>query len=112
MKHPLRSDFDTAVTAAGVNITFKPTGSIYSFYRLAGTNDLASLGSVSFADVSFAGVQHAGHNTEDYSRDEVQDMARRITSEVVASFSLVQDEEETDRLSTVRPPPVVGDEGD
>ena len=105
MKHPLRSDFDTAVTAAGVNITFKPTGSI-------GTNDLASLGSVSFADVSFAGVQHPGHNTEDYFRDEVQDMARRITSEVVASFSLVQDEEETDRLSTVRPPPVVGDEGD
>jgi hypothetical protein len=112
MKHPLRSDFDTAVTAAGVNVTFKPTGSIYSFYRLAGTNDLASLGSVSFADISFAGVQLGEHNTEDYSQDEVQNMAQRIASEVAASFSLVQNEEETDRLSTVRPPPNVGDEGD
>jgi hypothetical protein len=27
MMHPLRSDFDTAVSAAGVNVTFKPTGS-------------------------------------------------------------------------------------
>jgi hypothetical protein len=35
MKHPVRGNFDTAVTEAGVNVTFKPTNSIYSFYRLA-----------------------------------------------------------------------------
>jgi hypothetical protein len=90
-----------------VNVTFKPTGSIYSFYKLVDTNDLASLG-----PVSFAGVQHVGLNTEDYSPDEVQDMAQRVASEVAASLSLVQDEEETNRLTTVRPPPVLGDEGD
>jgi hypothetical protein len=44
MKHPVRSDFDTAVTEAGVNVTFKPTNSIYSFYRLAESEDIARLG--------------------------------------------------------------------
>jgi hypothetical protein len=105
MKHPVRSDFDTAVTGAGVTVTFKPTNSIYSFYRLAETNDLALLGPVSVAD-----VQHAGPNTEDCPPDEVQDMAQRIASEVAMSVSLGQDEEETDRLTTVRP--MVGDRGD
>jgi len=37
MKHPARSDFRTVVTAAGVSVTFKPTNSAYSFYRLAET---------------------------------------------------------------------------
>ena len=43
MKHPIRSDFDAAVTKAGVNVTFKPNNSIYSFYRLAATEDIAYL---------------------------------------------------------------------
>jgi hypothetical protein len=47
MKHPARSDFDTAVTEAGVNVTFKPTKSTYSFYRLAESEDIARLGPVS-----------------------------------------------------------------
>ena len=34
MKQPARSDFHTVVTAAGVSVTFKPTNSTYSFYRL------------------------------------------------------------------------------
>jgi len=105
MKHPVKSDFDTAVTGVGVDVTFKPTSGIYSFYRLANTNEVAALGSVSYAD-----VQHEGINIEDYSPDEVQDMAKRIASEVAASLSLVQDEEETNRLTTVRPAP--GDRGD
>jgi len=110
MKHPVRSDFDTAVTEAGVTVTFKPTNSIYSFYRLAETNDLAPLGPVSFAGVSLAGGQHAGLGTEDYAPNEVQDMAQRIASEIAGSVSLGQDEEETDRLTTVRP--MAGDRGD
>jgi hypothetical protein len=110
MKHPVRSDFDTAVTEAGVTVTFKPTNSIYSFYRLADTNDPAPLGPVSFAGVSLAGVQHAGRNSGDYIPDEVQDMAQRIASEVATSISVVQNEEETDSLTTVRP--MVGDRGD
>jgi hypothetical protein len=110
MKHPVRSDFDTAVTEAGVTVTFKPTNSIYSFYRLAETNDLAPLGPVSFEGVSLTGGQHAGFGTEDYAPNEVQDMAQRIASEVAESVSLGQDEKETDRLTTVRP--MAGDRGD
>jgi hypothetical protein len=41
MKHPDKGDFDTAVTEAGVTVTFKPTHSIYTFYRLTDTNDIA-----------------------------------------------------------------------
>jgi hypothetical protein len=44
MKHPVRSDFHTAVTEAGVTVTFKPTNSIYSFYRLAESEDVAPRG--------------------------------------------------------------------
>ena len=40
MKHPVRSDFDTAVTEASVTVTFKPTNSIYSFYRLPESEDV------------------------------------------------------------------------
>ena len=56
MKHPVKSDFDTAVTEAGVNVTFKPTNSIYSFYRLAESEDVARLGSVSLERVRLAGL--------------------------------------------------------
>jgi hypothetical protein len=55
MKHPVESDFDTSVTEGGVVITFKPTNSIYSFNRLADTDDIARLG-----PVSPGYVQHAG----------------------------------------------------
>ena len=96
MKHPVRSDFDTAVTEAGVNVTFKPTNSIYSFYRLAGSEDIARLG-----PVSLERVQHAGPSgdTEDYPSDEVQDMAQRIASDVGASVWSVQGEIEADKLT-------------
>jgi hypothetical protein len=55
------------VTEAGVNVTFKPTNSIYSFYRLAGIDDIARLG-----PVSFAAVQHTGRDTGDYPAGEIQ----------------------------------------
>ncbi len=79
MKHPVERDFDTAATEAGVTVTFKPTNSIYSFYRLADTDDIARLG-----PVSPAFVRHAGPSgdTEDYPSDEVKDMAQRIAAEV------------------------------
>jgi hypothetical protein len=106
MKHPVRSDFDTAVTEAGVNVTFKPTNSIYSFYRLAESEDIARLG-----PVSLERVQHAGPSgdTEDYPSDEVQDMAQRIASEVGASVWSVQDEKEADKL-TLRGHSISGDD--
>ena len=67
MKHPARSDFATVVTEASVSVTFKPTNSIYTFYRLTAGEAVTRLG-----PVAFAGVQHAGRNTEDYPADEVQ----------------------------------------
>jgi hypothetical protein len=61
-----------------VSVTFKPTNSTYSFYRLAGADDMARLG-----PVSFAGVQHAGRDTEDYLEVAatlwlIQNLDRRI----------------------------------
>jgi hypothetical protein len=108
MKHPVKSDFDTAVTEAGVNVTFRPTNSIYSFYRLADSEGVARLGPVSLERVRHAG---SSGDTEDYPSDKVQDMAQRIASEVAASVWSVQDEKEADKL-TLRPPLIVGDEGD
>ncbi|MFZ2082704.1 MAG: hypothetical protein WAV38_39830 [Xanthobacteraceae bacterium] len=106
MKHPVRSDFDTAVTEAGVNVTFKPTNSIYSFYRLVGSDDVARLGSVSLGQVRHPGPRG---DTEDYSSDEVQDMALRIAAEVAASVWSVQDEKGADKL-TLRGHAIGGDD--
>jgi hypothetical protein len=86
IKHPVRSDFDIVVTEAFVRVTFKRTDSIYSFYRRIDTNDIASLG-----PVSFVSVQHAGRGTEDYPSDEVQDMAQRIASQFATSVCSVQE---------------------
>jgi hypothetical protein len=82
MKHPVESDFDTAVTEAGVTVKFKPTNSIYDFYRLADSEDIARIG-----PVSPARVRHAAPSgdTEDYPSDEVRDMAQRIATEVAKS---------------------------
>lgn len=109
MKHPVRSDFDITVTEMGVSVTFKPTNSIYSFLRLADAHDIARLG-----PISPGSVRHGGPSgdTKDYDSDEIQNLAQRIASEVAASVWSVQDEEETNKLTTVRPPPIVGDEGD
>jgi hypothetical protein len=106
MKHPARSDFDTAVTEAGVNVTFKPTKSTYSFYRLAESEDIARLG-----PVSLERVRHAGPSgdTEDYPSDEVQDMAQRIASDIGASVWSVQDKKEADKL-TLRGHSISGDD--
>jgi hypothetical protein len=90
MKHPVRNDFDTAVSEAGVTVTFKPTNSIYSFYRLADSNDVARLGPVSLGRVRHAG---ATGDAEGYPSDEVQEMAQRIAVEVASSVWRLQDEE-------------------
>jgi hypothetical protein len=76
LKHPVRNDFHTVVAKTGVNVTFKPTKSTYSFYRLADNGAITRLG-----PYSFAGVQHGRCNTGDYPSDEVQTMAQQIASE-------------------------------
>src|SRR5215469_4465408 len=89
MKHPVETDFHTVVTAAGVSVKFKPTNSTYSFYKFGETGAL-----------SLAGIQHAGHDTDDYPSDEVQEMAQQIASghaSVHFSFGQFQDEEDVNR---------------
>jgi hypothetical protein len=54
MKHPDKIDFHTAVTDAAVVVTFQPTSSIYGFYRLADTEDIARLGQISLVSVRHA----------------------------------------------------------
>jgi hypothetical protein len=66
MKHPVRNDFDPALTEAGVNITFKPTNSIYSFYRLPEREDVARLGPVSLGPVRRAGPSYPKDNGKGY----------------------------------------------
>jgi hypothetical protein len=83
MKHPVERDFDTSVTEAGVTVTFKPTNSIYSFYRLADTEDIARLGPVSPGHVRHAGPTG---DTGDYAANEVQDMTLRIASEAATAI--------------------------
>jgi hypothetical protein len=85
------------LTKAGVIVTFKPTNSVYSFYRLDDASVVSLAGPVSL-------------DTRDYPPDEVQEMAQSVASEVVTSVSLVRNEEEADWLGTVRPIP--GDRGD
>jgi hypothetical protein len=97
MQHPVRSDFATVVTETGVSVTFKPTNSIYTFYRPTVGEDVARLG-----PVAFAGVQHAGRNTEDYPPDEVQAMAQRIASELGKSLWSIQDEKTADKQTLGR----------
>jgi hypothetical protein len=82
MKHPDKGDFDTAVTEAGVTVTFKPTHSIYTFYRLTDTNDIARLG-----PVWLSRVRHEGQSsdTNEYPSDEVLVMAQRIAKDVGSS---------------------------
>jgi hypothetical protein len=67
--------------ASNVHVTFKPTNSIYIFYRLTDPNNIASVG-----PVSFTGVRHAGRNTGDYPSAEVQEMAQLIATEFAKSF--------------------------
>jgi len=100
MKHPSRSDFHPVVTEAGVTVTFKPTNSIYSFYRLSGSEDVARLGPVSSG---------ASGDTGDYPPDEVQAMAQRIASGVATSVWSVQDEN-TDDKQTLHGHSITGDD--
>jgi hypothetical protein len=106
MKQPARSHFDTLVTEANVRVIFKPTNSIYIFYRLTDPNNIASVG-----PVSFAGVQHAGRNTGDYPPAEVQEMAQLIASEFAKSFrspleealAVIRAETKIDNVTHIRP---------
>jgi hypothetical protein len=106
MKHPLESEFHVAVFDSGVTVTFKPTKSIYSFYRLADSDDIARLGPVSLGHVRHAG---RGGDTEEYPADEVQRMAQRLASESAKAAWSIEDENKAGKL-TLRGHSVGGDD--
>jgi hypothetical protein len=106
MKHPLESDFHIVVSDTNVTVTFKPTNSIYGFYRLADSEDVARLGPVSLGHVRHAGPSG---DTEEYPADEVQQMAQRLASESAKAAWSLKDENEADKL-TLRGHSIGGDE--
>jgi hypothetical protein len=65
-----------------VTVTFKPTHSIYTFYRLTDTNDIARLGPVWLSRVRQEGQSS---DTNEYPSDEVLVMAQRIAKDVGSS---------------------------
>jgi hypothetical protein len=79
---PTESQFETAVTDGGVRVTFNPTSSIYTFYKLADPEDIRRYGPVSLAN-----VRHAGRvgDTGDYASDEVQAVAHRLATQAIAA---------------------------
>jgi hypothetical protein len=72
VKSPKESDFKVSVQGSGVSVTFIPTESHYSFYRLADPEDIERHGPLSLST-----IRHAGKSgdTADYIASEVQEMA-------------------------------------
>jgi hypothetical protein len=69
---PLREDFDILVHDSGVDVTFKPTKSEYSFARLADPEDIERYGPI----MDSPQVRHAGTgDTGRYDTAEVTQMA-------------------------------------
>jgi len=77
MKHPTEADFKVAASDAAVTVTFLPTKSTYTFYRLADAKDIEQYGPI------MPGPDNAHHggptgDTGDYLSHEVQEMAHRV----------------------------------
>jgi len=73
MKQPIESDFDVRNHDAGVDVTFKPTDSQYSFVLLADRRSLAS-------------VRHGKTgDTGDYASGDVEATAFRVACAAIKS---------------------------
>ena len=81
MKRPATEDFQVDVREAGVEVTFKPTDSHYSFRLLADPQDIARLGKV---DPEPRG-RHGGpsNDTGQYRSEEVLATALHLAREKV-----------------------------
>jgi hypothetical protein len=75
VKYPAETDFDVSIEESGVWVTFKPTASSYSFYRLADAEDIERHGPLSLSNVRHDGPSG---DTADYISSEVQEMAVRL----------------------------------
>ena len=77
MKHPTEADFKVAASDAAVTVTFLPTKSTYTFYRLADAKDIEQYGPIMPEPDN---AHHGGPtgDTGDYLSHDVQEMAHRV----------------------------------
>jgi hypothetical protein len=80
MKRPVESDFQVTRSDGGVNVTFTPTKSYYTFTFLVDPADIARLGPLSPGTVRHA----ATGDTVPYMEDEVLSMARRLAEKAAS----------------------------
>jgi hypothetical protein len=81
-KHPMAADFDVRVRESGVDVTFRPTASHYSFAFLADPKDIAQLGRLSRSAI----VRHAKTgDTGEYYLSDVETLAFRLASGAIRS---------------------------
>jgi hypothetical protein len=80
MRYPVETNFQTRVTDGGVEVTFTPTNSIITYYRLVNSKDIAKHG-----PVSLASIRHAGPSRDfgDYVFDNVLTMAQDVAAAAV-----------------------------
>jgi hypothetical protein len=80
VKSPKQADFDVSVEESGVHVTFRPTDSHYSFYRLVDVEDIERHGPVSLSRIRHA---NKSGDTAGYIASEVQEMAIRLATSAV-----------------------------
>jgi hypothetical protein len=83
MKRPTETDFKTAVSDAAVTVTFLPTKSTYTFYRLADPKDIKQYGPIMPEPDN---AHHGGPtgDTDDYLSHEVQQMAHHLALNAIS----------------------------
>ena len=79
MKQPIESDFDVRNHDAGVDVTFKPTDSQYSFVLLADRGSLSPRASVRHGKTGDTG------DTGDYASGDVEATAFRVACAAIKS---------------------------
>jgi hypothetical protein len=76
VKQPIETDFDVRSHDAGVNVTFRPTESQYSFVLLAGRRSLSPRASVRHGKTG---------DTGDYASGDVEATAFRVACAAIES---------------------------
>jgi len=82
MKVPTDADFEIQVQESGVNVTFIPTQSHYSYNFVRDPEDIAHCGALSLGHERHAGPTG---DTDQYRSDEVQAWAHRLALAAVST---------------------------
>ena len=84
IRRPVERDFEVVCQESTVEVTFKPTSSLYTFNVLVEQKDIARWGPLSLG----YSVRHAGvtGDTGEYPPSEVVYMARRLAERELLAF--------------------------